>query len=64
MREVRLTDKEKEIVRKLNHELYTVEYLEEWLSRNDNVFIDPMKALNTMAAHGYYTAVKKMIEQQ
>lgn len=64
MREVRLTDKEKEIVRKLNHELYTVEYLEEWLSRNDNVYIDPREALKTMAAHGYYTAVKKMIEQQ
>lgn len=60
----KLTDKEKEIVKTLNHDLYTVEYIEEWINRNDNVFIDAMKALNTMGAHGYYAAVKKMAELQ
>ena len=30
-----MTDREKEIVKGLNHSLYTVEYLEEWINRNE-----------------------------
>ena len=55
-----MTDKEKEIIRELNNSLYTVEFLEEWLNRKDNVFVNPVAALQTMAAQGFYSAVQAM----
>ena len=55
-----MTDREKEIVKRLNHSLYTVEYLEEWINRNDNVFVNAPAALQAMSAKGYYEAVKRM----
>lgn len=59
-----MTDKEKEIIRGLNHPLYTVEFLEEWKDRDDNVFVNAPAALQAMAANGYYEAVKRIIENQ
>lgn len=59
---IELTEKQKEIVRRLNHRLYTVEFLEEWLSRNDNVFINAPAALTCMGADGFFAAVE-MIEK-
>lgn len=59
-----MTEKEKSVVKKLNHSLYTVEYLEEWISRNDNVFSNAPAALQAMGAKGYYEAVKKMAENE
>ena len=53
-----LTEQEKEIVEQINHNLYTKEYLEHWINRNDNVFINAAAALNAMAAKGFYEAVK------
>lgn len=58
MKEIILTEKEKEVVASLNHPLYTVEFLEEWLNRNDDVFKNPVAALQTMGAKGFYDAVK------
>lgn len=55
-----MTVKEKEIVKKLNHPLYNVEFLEEWLKRNDNVFVNAPSALQAMGAKGYYEAVKQI----
>lgn len=55
-----MTDREKDIIRDLNHSLYTVEYLEEWVNRNDNVFVNAPAALQAMSAKGYYEAVKRM----
>ncbi|MBO5094930.1 MAG: hypothetical protein J6C33_11335 [Lachnospiraceae bacterium] len=59
-----MTDREKEIVRKLNHSLYTVEFLEEWIARNDNVFVNAPAALQAMGAKGFYEAVKAMAESE
>lgn len=59
---IELTEKQKEIVRRLDHSLYTVEFLEEWLNRNDNVFVNAPAALQAMGADGFYAAVK-MIEK-
>ena len=53
-----LTEKEKKIVNKLNHPLFTVEYLEKWITRNENVFIKPEKALCASEAKGFFEAVK------
>ena len=55
-----MTDREKEIIKDLNHSLYTVEYLEEWINRNDNVFVNAPAVLQAMSAKGYYEAVKRM----
>lgn len=35
-----LSDKEKEIIGMLDDSLYTIEYIEEWINRNDNVFVN------------------------
>lgn len=59
-----MTDKEKEIVKELNHPLYTVEFLEEWKDRDDNVFVNAPAALQAMGATGFYEAVKRIVENQ
>lgn len=59
---IKISDKQKEIIRKLDHKLYTVEFLEEWLNRNDSVFVNAPAALQAMGADGFFAAVK-MIEK-
>ena len=58
--EKQMTEREKEIVTELNHELYTVEYLEHWLNRNDSIALNPSAALQAMGAQGFYEAVNRM----
>lgn len=55
-----MTEREKEIVRRLMRPVYTVDYLEEWLKREDNVFANPIAALSAMGAKGFYSAVQAM----
>ncbi len=57
-----LTQQEKIMVEMLGHPIYTVEYLEEWLSRDDNVLANPIAALSSMGAHGFYEAVKAIVK--
>lgn len=59
-----MTDKEKEVVRKINHSLYTVEFLEEWTNRNDNVLVNAPAALQAMGANGFYEAVKAIAKSE
>ena len=59
-----MTDKEKKIVRGLNHPLYNVKYLEEWKDREDNVFINAPAALQSMGAKGFYDAVCCIVQSQ
>lgn len=59
---IEISDKQKEIIRKLDHKLYTVEFLEEWLNRSDSVFVNAPAALQAMGADGFFAAVK-MIEK-
>lgn len=63
-RGIAMTDREKAIVRELNHPLYTVEFLDEWKDREDNIFSNAPAALQAMGANGFYAAVKKMAENQ
>lgn len=58
---IEISDKQKQIIRKLDHKLYTVEFLEEWLNRSDSVFVNAPAALQAMGADGFFAAVK-MIE--
>lgn len=53
-----LTVREKDAVKQLSHPLYTVDYIEKWVNRNDNVFTNAPAALNAMAAKGFYEAIK------
>ena len=39
-----------------------MEFLEEWTSRTDNVFINAPAALQIMGARGYYQAVRRMVQ--
>lgn len=55
-----MTDREKQIVKQLNHPLYTVDFLEEWKKRNDDVFVNAPAALQAMGANGFYAAVRQM----
>ena len=46
------TEQERQIVRELGHPLYTVEYLETWINRNDDVMCNAVAALTAMGAKG------------
>lgn len=59
-----ISEKEKEIINQLNHPLYNVEFLERWINRNDNPYINAAAALQAMGAKGYYEAVKQMASQE
>ena len=47
MGKITITEKQEAIIRRLNDPLYTVEFLKEWVNRNDNVFINAPAALST-----------------
>lgn len=57
-----LSDEEKAIVERLGHGLYTVDFLEEWINRKDNVFCNAPAALQACSAYGFYQAVKAMAQ--
>lgn len=59
-----MTTKEREIVERLNHPVYTTDFLEEWIQRKDNVFINAPTALQAMGAKGFYEAVKQMAKNE
>lgn len=59
-----MTDKEKEIIKRLAHPVYTVEFLEEWINRNDNVFVNAPAALQAMGAKGFYEAIKAIANSE
>ena len=59
-----MTDKEKEIIKRLAHPVYTVEFLEEWINRNDNVFANAPAALQAMGAKGFFQAVQCMAKSE
>ena len=58
-----LTEEQKEVIRKLNHSLYTVEYLQEWINRDDNVITNAPAALQAVAASGYLAAVDAILDR-
>ena len=60
----KLTEAEKAIVESLNSNLYTVEYLEEWINRSDDVFSNAVGALTAMGAKGFYDAVQLQVKSR
>ena len=61
---IKLTELEKRIITEFDHPLYTVDFIEFWVNRNDNMLINPAAALQAMGAKGYYDAVHEMAAQQ
>ena len=59
-----MTAKEREIVERLNHPVYTTDFLEEWIQGKDNVFINAPAALQAMGAKGFYEAVKQIAKNE
>lgn len=57
-----LSEQEKEIITRLNDNIYDVEFIEEWINRNDNVEANALSALQAMGAKGYYKAIQNMIQ--
>lgn len=55
-----MTELEKYIIKEINHPTYTVEFIEEWIHRNDKVDINAVAALQAMGAKGFYAAVQKI----
>lgn len=56
-----LNDRQKNKVKELGHSLYTVEYIEAWIDRKDNVAMNALAALNAMAVTGFMRAVDSII---
>lgn len=54
--------REKEIIEKLGHPVYTAEFVEQWIGRNDNVYANAPAALQAMGAKGFYEAVQCMAD--
>ena len=54
---VTLSEKQKDIISRLDDKLYTAEFLQEWLNNNDNVAVNAPGALQAMGAKGFFAAV-------
>ena len=57
---IKLSDKEIQVINRLNHPLYTIEFLQEWINRKDNIFVNAPSALQAMGAKGYYQAIQQI----
>jgi hypothetical protein len=55
-----LSETEKTIIAGLGHPIYTADFIQEWINRNDSVFANAPAALQAVAAKGFYEAVKAM----
>jgi len=57
-----LNEEEKILIKKLNHPVYTIEYIEQAGNFKGKVTDNAIKCLEAMGAIGYYQAVKQMVE--
>jgi hypothetical protein len=53
-----LSGAERTVLTGLKHPIYTAEFVEHWVNRNDLVFTNAPAALQAAAAKGFYAAVK------
>jgi hypothetical protein len=61
MNKIVLSEQEKNIIEMLDNKLYTVEFIEHWINRDDNIAVNAPSALQAMGAKGYYTAVQQIV---
>ncbi len=59
-----LTEQEIAVIKKLNHSLYTVEFINERMGRRpENVLINAPAALQQMGVEGFMDAVRCMVKE-
>lgn len=56
-----ISEKEKELITLINHPVYSVDFLEKWINRNDDVVVNAPVALQTMGAKGFFQAVRQLV---
>lgn len=54
---ITLSENQKAIIERLNHGLYSVEFVQEWINNSDNVIVNAPAALQAMGVKGFYDAV-------
>ena len=52
-KDITLTEKEKEIIGKLAHPMFDVDYVQEWINRHDNVLVNAPAALISIEVKGF-----------
>lgn len=55
-----MNELERKIVTTLKDPLYTIEFLESWIDRDDNVLINAPAALQAVGAKSYYKAIQQI----
>lgn len=55
---IELTASQKDLIKKLNHQMYSVEYIEQWINYNDKSNI--VGRFIAAGALGFYSAIQKM----
>lgn len=61
---IKLTEAEKQKIKELGSEYYTVEHVQEWINSKDTVFENAPGALMAVEAKGYYDAIKRMVDKE
>ncbi|MEY8369767.1 hypothetical protein AALA24_13525 [Anaerovoracaceae bacterium 42-11] len=61
---IKLTEKEKDLINALDDSLFTRNFVEDWINRDDNVVINAPAALQSANAKGFYRAVHKIVQLQ
>lgn len=61
---IKLSDNQKSIILQLGDSLHTVEFMEHWINRDDNVMINAPAALQAAEAKGFYRAILAIEQHQ
>lgn len=52
-----LTERQRQIIKKLNHPIYNADFVEKWINNKDHVVINAPAALQASCVGGFYEAV-------
>lgn len=58
MKKITLTDNQKRIIKELDDPIYTIDYIEEWINREDPLSINAPSALIAMGVNVFYRVVQ------
>ena len=58
-----LTPRQRELIERLNHPVFTPDYIESWIGRNDDVSVNAPAALSAIEAKGFFAAIRCLEEE-
>lgn len=61
---IKLTVRQREVIERMGDAIYTPEYVEAWINRNDDVRGNAPAALTAMAAKGFFRAVCLICDEE